>query len=348
VAGVVLGVAVAAMASQPPTHAGADPFDADTAVVAFSVAWERYRAYLVADRHRTATTATAYRQPLWSFAGPNGFLERRTRPKHWTKATRELFTDFLAASRPRARTGFLAPKSVELYVTAGKSFYGFATSEGWVRRDPLARLTVPSCEAAIPRAIPWEASRFGPGLRTLFAACDLPGTDPRLRLMVLLAYRAGLRCAEVASLRVEHVNLGGEVPVLYVTGKGSRERSVPLLPWLADELAAHLAARTTRGPVIESLTHPGDHLTAKAVSKLLNGKLRDLGIKNDAGGDATAHGLRHTFAHDMARLGRGRNERAIGIALGHRPGSAVTRRYTVGYDLDVVTDVLALPDRRAG
>ncbi|HEV8653293.1 MAG TPA: tyrosine-type recombinase/integrase [Actinomycetes bacterium] len=336
------------MASQPPTHAGADPFDADTAVVAFSVAWERYRAYLVADRHRTATTATAYRQPLWSFAGPNGFLERRTRPKHWTKATRELFTDFLAASRPRARTGFLAPKSVELYVTAGKSFYGFATSEGWVRRDPLARLTVPSCEAAIPRAIPWEASRFGPGLRTLFAACDLPGTDPRLRLMVLLAYRAGLRCAEVASLRVEHVNLGGEVPVLYVTGKGSRERSVPLLPWLADELAAHLAARTTRGPVIESLTHPGDHLTAKAVSKLLNGKLRDLGIKNDAGGDATAHGLRHTFAHDMARLGRGRNERAIGIALGHRPGSAVTRRYTVGYDLDVVTDVLALPDRRAG
>jgi site-specific recombinase XerC len=307
------------------------------AAIGFPEAWEAYRTFLVL-RGRSPRTIATYRRALYAFVA---FLKRQRRPKHWTRARPADLERFL--DRPSARGGPLAPKSRETYATAVAGFYGWAARQRLIRRDPMAEVIAPALSRhAIPRSIPWKDTPAGPGMATLLSYAE---TDPRLRIMILLCYRAGLRISEVAGLRAEDVSLG-ERPTMRVLGKGDRERIVPLHPWLRDELAAWLATRPSRGPVVSHALHPGRHISGHYVGDLIGTAMRSLGIVNDAGTPATPHGLRHTFGTEMAAVGHGRNERAIGIALGHAPGSAITRLYTLGYDEDVAEDVAELPDHR--
>lgn len=188
-----------------------------------------------------------------------------------------------------------------------RAFYRWARAAGLVEADPTASLPTVRVPLGAPRPTP-EA--------VLDRALAL--ADRRGRLMLLLAARGGLRCAEIS--QVHPRDLAG--PVLYVHGKGGKTRRVPLL----DEELLH-AIRTADGFLFPGRTR--GHLAPCTVSDLLGELLPD---------GWTAHTLRHRFA-SRAYAGT-KDLGAVQELLGHaRPET--TRRYVVVPDDHLVAAVAA-------
>ena len=127
------------------------------------------------------------------------------------------------------RTAFnLAPDTIGDYVSHAHQFYAWALSERLIGANPAEAIPIPPSVRRLPRPIPD---------RDLFSA--LAGAPPRVRPWLVLAGWAGLRAKEIALLRRESILEHARPPVLIVAAdatKGNRERAVPLVPFVIDEL----------------------------------------------------------------------------------------------------------------
>lgn len=173
-------------------------------------------------------------------------------------------------------------------------FYKWAARSGRIEVNPTRDLPAVSVPPGVARPAPEAVLE-----RALRVA------DGRERIMILLAAKAGMRCAEIA--RAHKDDLVGQI--LYVYGKGGKTRRVPIIsPAL---LAAFARADGYLFP------GPNGHLTPGHVSKLINAVLPE---------GWTAHTLRHRFA-TCAYAGT-LDLLAVQDLLGHsRPET--TRRYVV-------------------
>ena len=137
-----------------------------------------------------------------------------------------------------------------------------------------------------------------------------------------VAYGSGLRVSELVGLDTHAVDM--EEGWVRVTGKGSKERVVPLGSKSKEALERYYARRMEL--VIEEepaifLNHRGGRLTARSVRRLLKQHLIRAGLDPDV----TPHGLRHSFATHL--LDSGADLRSIQEMLGHSSLST-TQRYT--------------------
>lgn len=172
-------------------------------------------------------------------------------------------------------------------------FYRWALAHQIVDRSPAADLP----PVRVPRAL------ARPAPEAVFQDA-MVRADARMRTMLMLARYAGLRAGEIAAVHSDHID--GDL--LYVEGKGGRERVVPVVN---AQLAAHITV--ARGWVFPS-PH-GGHLCATYVSQSMATHLPD---------GWTAHTLRHAFA---TRVYEGsRDLLALGALLGHA-STETTRRY---------------------
>ena len=138
-----------------------------------------------------------------------------------------------------------------------------------------------------------------------------------------LLYGAGLRINEALSLNI--ADLPTYTNPLRVTGKGNKQRLVPLLPAIREALTTYLKLHPN--PAREAplfLGARGARLNAGVVQKTL----RDFRRLNNLPEHATPHALRHSFATHL--LAAGADLRSIQELLGHASLST-TQRYT---DLD--------------
>lgn len=139
-----------------------------------------------------------------------------------------------------------------------------------------------------------------------------------------LLYGAGLRISEALSLKVADA----KAEVLTVTGKGRKQRQVPLLPEIRTALQNWLSWRKTaraQDPLFIGVQ--GGPLSASVVQKTMMKLRRQLGLPEHT----TPHALRHSFA--TALLREGADLRVVQDLLGHA-SLASTQRYT---DLDIET-----------
>ena len=135
-----------------------------------------------------------------------------------------------------------------------------------------------------------------------------------------LLYGAGLRINEALSLNVG--DLPADDGALRVTGKGNKQRIVPLLPVIRAALAAWLRLHPNSAPDAPLfLGVQGKRLNAGVVQKTL----RDFRRSNGLPEHATPHALRHSFATHL--LEGGADLRSIQELLGHASLST-TQRYT--------------------
>jgi integrase len=185
------------------------------------------------------------------------------------------------------------------------SFYTWAVAYELADRSPMARVPKPKVPTGQPRPI---------------AQADydvvLHAADERMRCWLLLAGDAGLRRAEIAAVRRDHI-MGSR---LHVMGKGSKARTVPVSHRLGIALGGW--------PVLEGRlwdVQPG-HLGWKVAEHL-----RGCGV------DATCHQLRHMFATRFYRASGGDLRRTQQV-MGHSdPG--VTAQYVAFHDdLDEIID----------
>lgn len=142
----------------------------------------------------------------------------------------------------------------------------------------------------------------------------------RSRVMILLMALAGLRCAEVAAVRGEHVDVS--VPSIWVDGKNRKSRTIPLHPLLV-EAAATMPTHDIWFPA--NSTRPGETILPKSVSHVVSLAMRRANVAG------TPHKLRHWFGTTL--LDDGNDIRTVQDLLRHSSLST-----TQGY--------LKVPDKR--
>jgi integrase/recombinase XerC len=201
----------------------------------------------------------------------------------------------------------LANTSAARELSALKSFIAFARSQSGEEAIP-PRLRGPRIKKGLPRPVtPDEAVNLA-DLVGANAAEDWIGE--RDRAVLLLMYGAGLRIAEALSLTGADLPLG---ETLRVTGKGGKQRVVPLIPLVREGVASYAArcpwpiekgAPLFRGAKGGPL---GQGMVQKAMAKARIA----LGLP----ATATPHALRHSFATHL--LGAGADLRSLQDLLGH-------------------------------
>lgn len=197
--------------------------------------------------------------------------------RHFGRSLLEVTADDIDAwLRTRNAPAGLAPQSFEGYLRSVRAFYQWAMRERMIEKDPTVDVVRPRLPRPLPRPM-------DPGdlVRAIEAA------DDRRAAMLALAAYAGLRCHEIAALRIEEVDFQRK-RLLVVKGKGGRDRVIPLHPVVEKHLR-RIEPRS--GYVFHRVWphHSPQPIKAGTVSQILSDFLRGLGI------DASAHQGRHLF-----------------------------------------------------
>lgn len=279
----------------------------DSAAVLIEAFLDQYWAHSGA----SANTLASYRHDLGGLArwlaGRGATLDRLQRAQLY---------DYLAA---RLAAGYQARSNARL-LSGVRQFCQWQLRTGAIADDPTALLEPPRIGRSLPKA-PGEAE-----VEALLAAPD-PGTPLGLRdrAMLELMYATGLRVSELVGLGLAGLNL--RQGVLRVTGKGDKERLVPIgdeaLHWLRRYLEeARPALAGGRGSQALFLNPRGGTLSRQGFWQLVKRHGAVAGVR--AG--LSPHGLRHAFATHL--LNHGADLRALQLLLGHASLST-TQIYTL-------------------
>ncbi len=231
-------------------------------------------------------------------------------------ASRELLYRYLAV---RAAAKYTARSNARLLSTL-RRYYKLMRRIGAVEQDPTLLLDAP----ALPRSLPKALSESE--VEGLIRAPDV--TSPRGlrdRAMLELLYATGLRVSELVSLRADQINL--RQGVLRVTGKGGKDRLVPLGEEAQDWLERYVAqARPAlmRGRITDAIfvTARASGMTRQMFWVMVKKHGQSAGIASQR---ISPHVLRHSFATHL--LNHGADLRALQLLLGHSSLST-TQIYT--------------------
>ena len=216
-------------------------------------------------------------------------------------------------------------------MSALRQFHGFLFAEGIRKDDPCGSIEGPRRARPLPKTLTVEevdalraASRRAEDGRTQEEAV-LAYKRARLVCLMEVLYATGLRVSELVGLPLTAVR--GEERFLAVSGKGGRERLVPLSETARQAIDDYLPLRRMRlGDHVSPWLFPSrgrqGHLTRHRFAQLL----KDLAVA--AGLDPTRvspHTLRHAFASHL--LANGADLRAVQQMLGHADIST-TQIYT--------------------
>ncbi|TCD05178.1 recombinase XerC [Erythrobacteraceae bacterium CFH 75059] len=237
----------------------------------------------------------------------------------------------------RRREDGIGNASAARELSAIRAFLAFCRKEAGLPPASETRLRAPRAARRLPRPLPAEAM---PGLlEAVDAGASAPWIAARDRAVLLLLYGAGLRVAEALSLRGADAAAG---ETLILTGKGGRQRVVPLLPVVREALATYARLCPFPLPPHAPLFRgaQGGPLDPRIVRRVLAAARPVLGLPSSA----TPHALRHSFASHL--LSRGADLRSLQELLGHASLSS-TQIYTgVDAELMLKTYTAAHPRER--
>jgi len=202
----------------------------------------------------------------------------------------------------------LSNASMARELSALKSFLGFAREQAGLDDRSAPRLRGPRIKKGLPRPVtPDDAIGLA---ETVSEQAQAEWIGARDRAVLLLLYGAGLRIAEALSLRFEDAPLGDR---LTVTGKGGKQRVVPILPLVRDAVAEYLRLQPFAAGPEDALFRgvKGGPLSQGMVQQAVAQARIALGLP----ATATPHALRHSFATHL--LGAGADLRSLQELLGH-------------------------------
>ena len=230
----------------------------------------------------------------------------------------------------------IGARSMARKLSSVKTFYRYlAEREDF---DPTAVLSAraPKYQRKLPRPLPEDAARDM--IETVGMQSEDRWISARDMAVVTLLYGCGLRISEALSLTGDVLPLGRS---LRITGKGGKERIVPLLA-AAREAVDHYV---TLCPFPAEPGQPlfrgtrGGALNPRAIQKAMERSRAQLGLP----ASATPHAMRHSFATHL--LNAGGDLRAIQELLGHASLST-TQAYT-GVDAARLMEVYRAAHPRA-
>jgi len=272
---------------------------------------ENYKQYLLLERSYTQNTANAYLSDIEKL-----FAYQQIEGINPLETSLDELENFAAGL---ADVG-IHPRSQARILSGVRSFYHFLLLEGKIRQDPTELLESPKIGLHLPDILSLEE------IDALINAIDMSkGEGQRNRAIIETLYSCGLRVSELCNLLISDLYL--EQGFIKVTGKGRKQRLVPISERAVSELRAWFADRNQidikKGEedyVFVSLTR-GKHLTRVMIFYVIKQLIAVTGIKKQV----SPHTFRHSFATHL--LEGGANLRAIQAMLGHE-SIATTEIYT--------------------
>lgn len=272
---------------------------------------ERYLSHLRVEGGLSVNTLEAYRRDLLKF---QSYLAR-SGSVPLQRVTPSTLTGFLRSLKDAQ----LSQASSARCLSAVRGWLRFLRQERIIDENPSIGLTSVQRGVQLPKTLSQSE------VTALLELPALPTSeDLRDRAMVELLYATGLRVSELITMELTHLNR--EVGYLRVTGKGNKQRLVPMgdvanrvLGQYLDEARTQLLKRRTSRFVF--VTRRGTVLTRQAFWKLLRLRAQRAGMTRAI----SPHVLRHSFATHL--LEGGADLRSVQAMLGHAT-IATTQIYT--------------------
>jgi integrase/recombinase XerC len=305
-------------------ESSAAAYVAEPAVVS---AIEDWRGWLAHERRASRHTVDAYGRDVAAFlrflTGHLGFPPGLRDLDGLTPAD---FRSYLAS---RAGEG-LGRTSVARAMSTLRGFFRFLDRAGLAHNAAIGAIRTPRVPQSIPKALTEADARMA--VEVVGDLSDEPWVARRDTALLLLLYGCGLRIGEALALNrgqapaglpteaTSAVKAGG---TMVITGKGGKQRMVPVLPVVARAIDDYLAACPyplgDDDPLFMGVR--GKRLNAGVVQRQVRRLRALLGLPETA----TPHALRHSFATHL--LSGGGDLRTIQELLGHASLST-TQRYT--------------------
>ena len=261
---------------------------------------DTFESYLLVERGMSPNTLVNYRMDVEKLVG---YLEScgKTIAEATTDDLRQFIGELInlgIAERSRARI-----------VSGIRTFFRFMRLENYMEDDPAAMLETPKVGMYLPEVLTLDE------IDAMIAAIDPAKEEAtRNRAIIETLYGCGLRVSELVNLEISRVFM--TEGYLIVTGKGNKERMVPMSQNSVDEINAYIADRQILDikPGEENilfLNRRGHRLTRQMIFTLVRQLAEAAGINRVI----SPHTLRHSFATHL--LEGGANLRAIQMMLGH-------------------------------
>jgi integrase/recombinase XerD len=244
----------------------------------------------------------------------------------------------------------LATSSVGRAVVAVRGLHAFARAQGLTADDPAREVAPPPPPRRLPKAITIDEVE-----RLLDAAGSTGDPDPRVlrdRALLEFLYGTGARISEVTGLDVDDLDHLGQDPAVRLSGKGGKQRYVPVGSYAVRALDAYLvrgrpalAAAARAGGRAGGRSSPAVFLNARGGRLTRQGAwgvLREAAVRSGKI-DVSPHTLRHSFATHL--LDGGADIRVVQELLGHA-SVTTTQVYTL-VTVDKLREVYAAAHPRA-
>jgi integrase/recombinase XerC len=294
--------------------AGPESLTAPIAAGDLAEQFGEWRRWLEQERRASPHSLAAYERDLAAFLA---FLARHQGTLPSLASLKRLGrADLRAYLADRGRRGLQASSTARA-LSVLRGFFRFLARRGVVENAAVLALRNPKLPKPVPKALTdVEAIDVIEGVADL---ARQPWIAKRDVALVTLLYGCGLRLGEALALKRADL-ASARSGRLVVTGKGRKQRVVPVLPVVASALADYA----------DALPYGGDPLFRGARGgplnpRLVQGLLQRLRLLLGLPASATPHALRHSFATHL--LAAGGDLRAIQELLGHASLST-TQRYT--------------------
>lgn len=271
----------------------------------------RYRIYLQLEKSLSPRTLEAYMSDVNKFSE---YLEDAH--KGLLDAVLDDFRSFLEALND---VGIL-PRSQARMLSSLRSFYDFLRLDGFLDTDPTEMLKSPKVGVRLPAVLSVQE------IDDIINSIDLSKPEgQRNRAMIEVLYSCGLRVSELCNLKISDLYLSDGF--IRVTGKGDKQRLVPISPRAIAELETYFIDRNR----IEIKAGYEDFVfiserRRKSLSRIMVFHfIKELAALAGITKNISPHTFRHSFATHL--LEGGANLRIIQAMLGHE-SIATTEIYT--------------------
>jgi len=307
--------------------AGAERLNAPTPRIepALESAIAGWNRWLADEKRASDHTLAAYRRDL------NGFLSFIAGHIGYAPGLEDLAAltpaDFRSYLADRSNRG-LARSSTARALSTLRSLFRFLDKRGLAHNAAIQAIRTPKLPRSLPKAL--DMAEAGETLEAISSLSDtewfeqrgLGWMGQRDAAILTLLYGCGLRVSEALGLNQKDAPTK-ETSTLVITGKGNKQRLVPVLPIVIDAIDAYREACPFKLKAGDPLFvgARGKRLTSRIVQRQMQKLRLQLGLPDTA----TPHALRHSFATHL--LAGGGDLRTIQELLGHASLST-TQRYT--------------------
>ena len=264
---------------------------------------DKFIKHLLAQRHYSEHTASAYRRDLIHFCCYIGCED-------YTLFSPDMVDNKVVRGYIMAMgEEQFAASSTSRHISSLRSLFSYLRRTGVVAKDPTIGISALRQGRRLPHFVEKSKARI-----LLDASLELSDdfVIERDSLIVLLFYTIGIRLAELIGLDVGDVDM--ESLQVKVLGKGNKERISPIPLIVSRKLEWYLTLRQEQDPKESALiiSTRGQRVSRSSVYAIVNNSLSMLGVE----GKKSPHVLRHTFATHLLSAGVGIEN--IKELLGHQ------------------------------